>query len=363
MQLSIKSGNIIALSFTTPKDRRFELGYEPDGHWGNLWVEVKTETHGLRNVRASLLELAYWLTQDSGRRGLLVLTDSRISEERLRDEWSLAERTLHQDVLRRLSVVLHRNGRYIGLPQDLGDDFLTWLEQLVRREAKSYQTKSRESFYDILEVLVHQWLLAKGPVTREWLKRTVGCSYPTVASSLRRLEASVLYHSDRRVELRYFPREEWWRLLAVADEARSTSRFVDRSGQPQLADTLLKRLKKLGRNDIAVGGVAGARHYLPDLDLVGTPRLDLSVHSRAKNIDLSFVRELDPALKKSEGREEAARVVIHIIRRTDPLFEQTEDGILWADPVECLLDLQESRLEEQAQEFLASFPGSKGKSA
>jgi hypothetical protein len=112
-------------------------------------------------------------------------------------------------------------------------------------------------------VLVHQWLLAKGSVTSEWLKKTVGCSCPTVASSLRRLETSRFRHSDRRVELRYFPREEWWRLLAVADEVRSASRFVDRSGQPPLADVFLKRLKKLGRNDIVVGGVIGARHYQP----------------------------------------------------------------------------------------------------
>ena len=142
------------MSSTAPKDRRFELGYEPDGQLGNVWVEVKTETHGLRNVRASLLELAYLLTEDPDRRGLLVLTDSRISEERLRDEWSRAERTLDRDVLRRLSVVLHRNGRYIGLPKELGDDFRTWLEQLVCREAKSYQVKSRESFYDVLTSVV-----------------------------------------------------------------------------------------------------------------------------------------------------------------------------------------------------------------
>src|SRR5262249_38944435 len=121
--------------------------------------------------------------------------------------------------------------------------------------------------------------------------------------------------------------------------------------------------KQLSRSDIAVGGVIGARHYQPGLDLVGTPRLDLSVHSRAKNVDLGFVRELDPALKQSEDREESARVVIHVIRRAVPLFEQTDDGTLWADPVECLLDLQESRLEEQAQEFVASFTTSNGKSA
>jgi hypothetical protein len=120
-------------------------------------------------------------------------------------------------------------------------------------------------------------------------------------------------------------------------------------------------LRNLGRDDVAVGGVSGARHYQSDLDLVGTPRLDLSVHSRAKEVDLDFIQELDPALKKSEGREEAPRVVIHVVRRAEPLFERG-DGQLWADPVECLLDLQEGRLESQAQEFMASFPGAKRKS-
>ena len=41
-----------------------------------------------------------------------------------------------------------------------------------------------------------------------------------------------------------------------------------------------------------------------------------------------------------------------IIRRKDSLFETNPLGIAWADPVECLLDLHEMRLEPQALEFL-----------
>jgi hypothetical protein len=336
-----------------------KMGYRPDGHWGDVWVEVKSEMHGLRNLRASLLELSYWLTEYRDSRGILVLANSRISQERLEKEWAFAERALQPDVTHRLSVALLRDDRYIGLPQDLGSDFRAWLDELVKRETKSRGVKSGESFYDILEVLVHQWLLAKGPVTREWLMKTVGCSYPTVATSLLRLESSLKQYSDRRVELRFFPREEWWRLLAVADKVRSTSHFVDQSGQPPTAESLLRRLKRLGRDDIAVGGVAGARHYQPDLDLVGTPRVDLSVHSRGRAIDLGFVRELDPALQKSKSREEPWRLVIHVLQRADALFERSDDGLMWADPVECLLDLHENRLEAQAQEFAASFPGAR----
>jgi len=355
LQLRYESGNIKSVD---AEKLMADIGYRPDGQWNDVWVQVKFQTHGLRNLRASLLGLAYWLTNDSASRGVLVLVDSRITEERLQKEWSLAERTLHPDVMRRMKVVFRRDEEYVGLPADLGKDFRHWVDQLVIRE--SHEGKPRESFYGILEVLVHQWMLAKGPMTSDWLMKTVGCSYPTVAAALRRLEPSLLRHSDRRVELRYFPRDEWAHLLAVADVVRSTTRFADRSGQPRSPESLMRRLKRLQRSDIAVGGVVGARHYQADLDLTGTPRLDLSVHWRGKKIAVEFVKELDPALQESKGRDEPAPLVIHFVRRANPLFQPGKDNLQWADPVECLLDLQESRLESQAVEFVNSFPGAKG---
>jgi hypothetical protein len=257
-----------------------------------------------------------------------------------------------------MAVAFARNKQYVGLPADLGDDFRAWLDQLVLREC--HEAKPRESFYAILEVLLHQWLLGKGPMTSEWLMKTVGCSYPTVAAGLRRLESSLLRHSDRRVELRYFPRDEWARLLAVSDEFRSTTRFADSSGQPRSSpDFLVNRLKRLQRSDIAVGGVLGARHYQSDLDLVGTPRLDLSLHCRGKSVDWNFVKELDPALRETKRRDEPAPLVIHLVHRASSLFQSGEDRLQWADPVECLLDLHEGRLESQALEFVEFFPGAK----
>jgi len=338
---------------------RAEIGYEPDGRWkNNLWVEVKSETHGFRDLRASFLGLAYWLTTVPNDHGLLVLVDSRIADKRLRQEWQFAKMALHPDVMRRLNVAVAKKHQYIGLPEELGDDFRLWLDQLVLEHSQS--TRPRESFYVILEVLMHQWLLGQGPMTTDWIMKTVGCSYPTVRDALRRLDYCLQRHSDRKVELNRFPREEWARLVAVSDKVRSTTRFVDRSNQPRSPESLLRRLQRLGRNDLAVGGVWGARHYQPDIDLVGNPRLDLCLYCPDKRVDWSFVEQVDPALETTKLRDESPALVVHLIHRAVSLFQTNKDGLPWADPVECLLDLHEAHLETQARDFLNTFPAAKG---
>ena len=51
--------------------------------------------------------------------------------------------------------------------------------------------------------------------------------------------------------------------------------------------------------------------------------------------------------------------VVHFIRREKSFFSTNPDGIAWADPVECLLDLHEMHFESQALEFL-NFLQTKG---
>jgi hypothetical protein len=327
---------------------------QPDGIWEDICVEVKVGVKSFRHFRDGLIQLAYYLAERPGKRGLLVLVDSVISESGLDGELKAARRILNSAVAGRLTVAWSRKGEYSGIPADLGEDFRKWLDELVRR-AKSQGRVPRETFFEVLEVLVHEWLLKHGPMTSDWLARAVGCSYPTVANALRRLGPSIIRHRDRRVELKYFPRDEWSHLLAVADKVRSTVRFRDRSGQPRTSGDLFARAEKLKRRDIAYGGVLGARHYLPDLDLVGTPRLEISWHCPRGNADPDFVKALDPALERTQERDDPANLVIHVVRRADPFFEASPLGMKAADPVECLLDLQESRLEQQAMEFLRHF--------
>ncbi len=340
-----------------PKHRKVGIGYEPDGQWRDVVVEVKYQTHGFRDLRSSLLGLAYWLTCNPGTRGVLILVDSRITEEGLQQERRLDAKVLHPELMNRLTVAVARDKQYFGLPPYLGADFRAWLDQLIVEE--SHHGKSRNTYYAIFQILLHQWLLNQGPMTSDWVMKAAGCSYPTVRDALRRLDPYLLRHSDWRVELRYFPKDEWRRLLAVSDQVRSTVRFVDRSGQlfeqQRSPESHIRRLEKLNISNLAVGGVIGARHYYPNLDLVGTPRLDLSIHCPGGNMDLSFIEKLDPALKQVEDPLQPVNVAVHAVQRQQSFFELVAGTLSWADPVECLLDLHEAHLESQAVDFLRAL--------
>jgi hypothetical protein len=172
-----------------------------------------------------------------------------------------------------------------------------------------------------------------------------------VAAVVKRLSTAILRHADRRIELKHVPREEWARFFAVSDTARSTLRFADRSDEPSSANALLRRVRHLAPARVAVGGVTAARHYSPDLDLVGLPRLDLSIHAPDRDVDIEFVRRLEPALKPVGDPTAPAVLAVHFVRHKEPLFVAA-DGLPWTDPVECLLDLYEAGLESQAFEFL-----------
>jgi hypothetical protein len=284
----------------------------------------------------------------------LVLVDSTITEKRLRDEWQAACGVLRPEIMKRVTVCLAQDGGYAGIPRDPDAETQRALDAVVRQErprAVSRLTRTDFSFV-ILKLLIHHWLGSGEPVTADWLARSAGCSYPTVASALRRFGGLIDRRSDRRIALRWFPKEEFARLIAVSDRARATARFADQSGQPRSPDTHLRRLEKLKPHGVAIGGVIGAQHYYAGLDLVGIPRLDLSVHCPGKRVDLSFIDKLDPALKRVNDPLQPATVAVHIVRHADPLFESRKGGLHWADPVECLLDLHEMRLESQAADFL-----------
>lgn len=339
-------------------------GFRADAVTDDTVFEVLVKPKDARRLRTALMELARVATADNVRRVILVLEEPTITASRLHEEWKGAASVLRPELFARLAMAIRQSGKWTGIPVPPDPGELAMLDEILRHELSRKPAgpgRSSEAHHEILRILVHQWLLGKGPLAVSSLMEISGTSHPTVSKSLERLDHYLKRHSDRSVELRIFPREEWARLLAVLDDVRDTVRFVDHSGQARSPESLLRRLRQLQRQDIAVGGVPGAKHYQPSLDLVGNPRLDLSIHSGRKAVDLSFVDRLDPALEKATRRDESPTLVIHTIRRAQSLFQPGDNDIPWADPVECLLDLHEARLESQALEFLNSFPATKGR--
>jgi len=334
-----------------------------DAVMDNTVFEVLIELRDARRLRVALMDMAHIAAGEDKRRVVLLLEEPHITQLRLREEWAGAASVIRSELFHKLSLVYHQSGEWAGIPNPPDPRDLKVLDEIIKHGLSRQSVRSSrgsDRYYEIMRILIHQWLLGKGPVAVNWLMLTSGTSYPTVSRAIERLGHCLKRYSDRRVELRYFPRDEWAQLTALSAEVRSTTLFADRSGQPRSPESLLRRLRRIGRKDLAVGGVWGAKHYQSDLDLVGNPRLDLSLHCPAKNVDWSFVERLDPALEQTTGHDVSPDLIVHIVRRADSLFQHGEDGIPWADPVECLLDLTEARLESQAREFLNSFPAVKG---
>ena len=325
-----------------------------DAEIGHRLIEVKTGLAALRNLRASLIQLAYATAARPGSQGILLLPDVAVTRERLEREWRLAASVFRPAVMERLSLCLGAAAPFEGIPRDPDPETQRILTEVLARErtAGGVSRTRGDAQFVVLKVLLHHWLTNGEAVTTEWLMRTSGYSYPTIAGVLERLGSLIERQSDRRLRLRWFSREEFARLLSLSDGARATARFADRSGQDRSPEMHLRRLEKLAPKGVGIGGVLGARHYLSELDLVGLPRLDLSLHCNTRQMDLGFIHDLDPALVRTSDPLEPATVVVHAVRHADPLFSDRSGGLAWADAVECLLDLHEARLDLQASQLL-----------
>jgi hypothetical protein len=339
---------------------RFEVrlddlaGFRADAVLGNSIFEVLVEPRDLRRLRASIMDVARYSGGLRERRGILVLDEPQVSESRLHEEWASVQPIFRPEILHRLALVIHRAGvpdEIIGQLGQQEQDSIAAVIEHARQHSLRPMRRPSEAFFDILHLLLVHWFRKSGPLTSKDLCAQSGFSYPTVAVALEKLEPYMVRHSDRRIELRSFPRDAWFKLVAQAEKVRSSQGYADRSGRPRPTGVLVDRLRELDRDDIAVGGVLGARHYLPGLDLIGTPRLDLVVHNKRMRAPNDFLRRLDPALKPVE-RGESPQVVVHTLYRPEPLFTHPSKGNIWADEVECLLDLHEMRLESQALEFV-----------
>jgi hypothetical protein len=317
-------------------------------------VEKKVVLNASRDLRDALVQLAGTLEALPLLRGYLFLQDPDLSADLIEREVSGFKKLLRSDIANRLQVVVSKEGRLVGELHDLPASDLELLHRGMAQPKDQQHILRRANKQDeVVLAFLHAWTQASTPVTSQWLASTVGCNYRTVASTIEQLGRAIERHSNRSVSLKYFPEKIWARIVARAYTTRSSMYFVDASGQPRSPDSLVRRLNSIRRDDIALGGVLGARSYQTELDIVGSPRLDLTLHCPGTSIDLDFIRQLDPALKQTRDTQQPVQLALHFVRRNESFFQRSHDGTLFADPIECLLGLYDASLTDQARSFQA----------
>lgn len=303
---------------------------------------------GLRELRGALLEVMLWLDQHADIHAAVTVATGRLLEKRIVTEIDAVRRITAPAILQRLHASV--------LPEPPADPCAglePWLRtpalaEAIRLNRWTQHGPARPAFPQVLMVLV-QDLLGGVPVrTRHELERITDLSYPAIARALTEI-GSLVDDGYRALRLRDFPRDAWERLLATRGTWRHRQAYCVGTGHPFKPERVMRNLRELNRKDLAFGGVIGARSYRP-IDLVGIPRLDISMHVPVGMMDLAWVAEAAPELRAcSDG--EAPHLVVHAVRRADSLFHQTTGGSM-ADQAEVLLDLQDLRLDEQAAAFI-----------
>jgi hypothetical protein len=326
-------------------------GTEVDGRWKNWLVDV-TATHNLRDIRGNLLALAYQLTKEpAGAQAACVLVGSKITQDRLATELAMFRVAVRPSLGSRVHLAQLIDDRLVGL-QAPSPDFTEWLQGLVGQRTAPTSTPG-SSQQVVLAFLLRSWLARSGPLSTTAIQSAVGASYPTVAKVLKQLEAAgtLSRTPDRRIEMRAPSLLQWRNWIATQASTRKTIRFADPAGTARSPEAMAQRLFKLGSDDVAVGGVLGARHHFADLNITGSLRLDLTVHRAAA---LAFIRKLDAGLVETQDPQAKAVVVVHRAHGPNLGFVKDAAG-LWADPLECLIDLHVLGLDEQADEMLKNL--------
>jgi hypothetical protein len=333
---------------------REKVSFDYIGH--GVVGEVKRGLRSVTALRASFMQLAVFLAEHQETRGFIVLDDPVISDDRLREEWAGYTRAVLPEVAQRLSLIKHVEREYQGWPQRPDADLL---EHVRRALGPGQRTRGvtlpRADCQSMVLIVLLENLLSGAEaelLTVKSVCQRAGCSYPSVALALGKLDSVLRRTPQRGVALRGFPVPQWRALVLESRKVRSSRYYQDRSGQPRRPADLLQRVAAMRLEHVAVGGVPAASAWYPGLDIAGNPRLDLCVHAPGKQVDLGFVQALDPALQETDDPSAPAHLALHFTRSKASYYAELSPGLSRAGRVDSLLDLHDLRFDQQADEWL-----------
>ncbi len=336
-------------------------GYPYDYDWkGGRAVEVKLHIQGVRDLHAAIVRLAQVLAEKSElRQAVLAVRIPRISRSRLQAEWESVKSVLRPAIAAKLALIS------LGGDQPWADPAESDLEKLAAGlyshvlRAGQKTSASRQAitpkFFEVFKILLNHWLRNQGSMRVADIIAQSGSSYPTVADAVNHLVDTheLVRETNRRVELLPFPRKTWGEVLALPQSLRMPTSLADTSGRPSDPKALMKRISAKAPAELAVGGVVAARHWDPNFDLHGIPRLDLSIHAPHQVFSTDAIKKADPALAIVGSRSPNIVLALHPLLRKEALYAPSpKSGLPLADPVETLLDLHELGLHAQAEELI-----------
>jgi len=316
-------------------------------------LPLRRTLHQLRNtrdLRAEILSLAASLLATRAG-GELVVTDPVISPATVRREWQQLLPALAAEVRGRMSLVVEPPTSRLG-EKRIDYEIGTSLQQLQKPNYR----------FEILRQLLRADLEDAGPQPVKALLDAIGASQTPIRAALAELdEAGIVRRRGRYVSVR--AEEISAELLAKLQAAPQTLRYrFERGAQIKPPAVLLQRALALlgssapaGWQDLALSGVAVARADVPELDLLGLPRLDLLVQlpRAAQTFDPALLRRLDDGLEPEPSLLAPAPVVLSVARADAALLRDAPvDGARSARSVDVYLSLLEQGLAAQALQYL-----------
>lgn len=323
---------------------------------------LQTRTlHRLRNtrdLRAEILSLAAELAADAQAEGQVHVVDPSITEATIRKEWASLLPAITSDVRARLFLVVDKTAAPSSKAIRVGEDSIVLLEKPNYR-------------FEVLRLLLGASLENDGPQREAGiaahiegkqigLVETLGASVTPVRSALAALRDAGLIRDLRWLEIA--PQDLSMEQLSRLGALPQTIRFrFERGARIKPPTELVKRaLPLLGPfgppswEHFALSGTPVAASDVPELDLLGTPRLDLVAHVTrdAKTFDASVMRLLDDGLEVEPNVLAPAPVVVTLVRAgTRFVRDAGVDSAPCAFECDVFLSLLDIGLREQAIQY------------
>ncbi|MEP6468004.1 MAG: hypothetical protein ABJB05_16960 [Parafilimonas sp.] len=312
------------------------------------------------------MQVAVWLNQQpNATQGILAIQIPRITIQRVKEAYAEALAALRPEVADRLAIVAFAHGTtWMSSPSSDLEAIARAALQIesgpAGRVVRGSQNAGPAVSFDVMKVLLEAWLRREGPLRIQEIMQRAGCSHPTVSLALEHLDrrGEVDRSKDRRAELRGLPKRTLEEAAILSESLRQTMWLIDVSGRAADPARLRERLERAKPAHVAFGGVVAARHYHPEFDLNGIPRIDLTIWApRGGPYEPTRLLKADAGLIAVPSADPRSVAAIHRLSRAQSLFQKGPHAIPYADPVEVLLDLYELRLESQAQAFTQHLRG------